>query len=141
MEVFLEKNGVRYINDSKATNPHAINAAVGTFADGRNIILVLGRTRQGHGFHRTGKEPASYPAGIPDRAMQGKDSRGNRPQGQMQDVQQSGIGGQGRLFNCGGGKLCDAFPATASMDMFKNYAERGNRFKEIVTELLAPKEQ
>ena len=32
-------------------------------------------------------------------------------------------------------------PATASMDMFKNYAERGNRFKEIVTELLAPKDQ
>lgn len=134
MEVFARRNGVTYVNDSKATNPHAVNAAVRTFADGRNLLVILG--------------------GL-DKAMDFSELEPSLPHikqafliGQCRETIHKAISGS---VKC---KLCSSFesavrdacsaaesgdcvmlsPATASMDMFKNYAERGDTFKRLVTQ-------
>ena len=43
LELFLTTDGVRYINDSKATNPHAVNAAVAAVGGIRNVAAEPGR--------------------------------------------------------------------------------------------------
>ncbi len=42
LELFLEKDGIRYVNDSKATNPHAVNAALDAFPEHGRVLLLLG---------------------------------------------------------------------------------------------------
>ncbi len=134
MEVFIRRNGVTYVNDSKATNPHAVNAAVRAFANGKNLLLILG--------------------GL-DKAMDFSELEPSLPHikqafliGQCRETIHKIISGS---VKC---KLCSSFesavrdacaaaepgdcvmlsPATASMDMFKNYADRGDTFKRLVTQ-------
>ena len=141
MEVFLEKNGVRYINDSKATNPHAVNAAVGTFADGRNIILILGGLDKDMDFTELEKSlPHIRQAFLIGQCKEKiHEAIARKVKCKMSSSLESAVKDACSIAEAGDCVMLS--PATASMDMFKNYAERGNRFKEIVTELLVPKEQ
>jgi UDP-N-acetylmuramoylalanine--D-glutamate ligase len=50
MEIVLERDGVIYVNDSKATNPAAVVAAVNALRNGRNILLILGGLDKGMDF-------------------------------------------------------------------------------------------
>ena len=136
MEVFLEKNGVRYINDSKATNPHAVNAAVATFAAGKNIILILGGLDKDMDFGEL--EPSL--SHIRQAFLIGQckekihEAIAHKVKCKMSSSLESAVKDACSMANPGDCVMLS--PATASMDMFKNYAERGNRFKSIVNELL-----
>lgn len=137
MEVFLEKNGIRYINDSKATNPHAVNAAVATFAAGRNIILILGGLDKDMDF----TELAPSLPHIRQAFLIGQckekihDAIAGKVKCKMSSSLESAVKDACSMAKAGDCVMLS--PATASMDMFRNYAERGSRFKEIVTGLLA----
>ncbi len=130
MEIFLEQNGIVYIDDSKATNPHAVNAALDSAGD-KGIRLLLG--------------------GL-DKDM---DFAELKPH--LRNVRMAYLTGQCRekIFDvlretcpvtlcadfdetvrqmCGDalpGEIVMLSPATASMDRFRNYRERGEHFKEL----------
>jgi len=132
VELFLEKNGIRYVNDSKATNPHAVNAALDEFPEPGRVILLLGGLDKDMLFEEM--LPHSKP--VKQAFLFGECA--SKMMRVFSDV-----------FPC---CLCDTFedavkracasavpgdtvmlsPATASMDMFKNYRERGDKFKELV---------
>lgn len=136
MEVFLEKGAVRYVDDSKATNPHAVNASVKTFAEEsgkkRKIILLLGGLDKGMDFSEL-EESLPYVkkiflmgqcAGEIEKTLAGK-----------AEMEKSGSFAEAVEKACAFAKAGDVVllsPATASMDMFKNYLERGNTFKKLV---------
>lgn len=137
-ECFLEKNEVRYVDDSKATNPHAVNAALEMFrsADGRkNILLLLGGLDKDMNF----KELIPYLGSVKKIFLAGE----------CRQKVASALAGCCEMEDCGDfrsaarrmcveatpGDVVLLSPATASMDEFKNYKERGNCFKEIVREV------
>ncbi len=133
MELFLEQNGIRFIDDSKATNPHAVNAALDAVeTDGRkNILLLLG------GLDKN----MNYKELIPHLDCVKK----TYLTGQCRNKIAAALDGCCPLTICGDfdeavQMMCrDALPgdtvllspATASMDRFKNYGERGEHFKAL----------
>ena len=138
MEVFARQNGVTYVNDSKATNPHAVNAAVRQFADGKNLLMILGGLDKGMDFTEL---EISFPH-IKQAFLIGQcrdalaaelsDKIPCRMCSDFPEAVRAACAAAER------GNVVMLSPATASMDMFKNYAERGDRFKQLVGEFLKP---
>ena len=136
MEVFARKNGVTYVNDSKATNPHAVNAAVRQFANGRNLLLILGGLDKGMDFSELQE---SFPH-IKQAFLIGscRETIFSKLSGKVKCRLSSDFRGAVRDACSAAvpGDVVMLSPATASMDLFKNYAERGDQFKQIVLEIL-----
>ena len=138
IETVAERNGVRFIDDSKATNPAAVLAAIRalpTTASHPDIVLLLGGLDKGMDFSPLGgpliaervkfavlfgecraKIAASLPPELP-RVDCGTDFA------QAVDCART---------HAVPGDIVLLSPACASMDMFKNYEERGNRFAALV---------
>jgi UDP-N-acetylmuramoylalanine--D-glutamate ligase len=130
METVAEIGGVTYVNDSKATNPHATLAALAglepvvLIAGGRNKGLDLGALGAGAGRVRAvvaiGEaaaeiEAAFAPAGVPvERAAS------------MEDALELAAGRARR------GDTVLLSPACASFDMFTDYRARGESFRAVV---------
>ena len=136
MEVFAKQNGILYVNDSKATNPHAVNAVVRQFADGRNLLLILGGLDKGMDFSEL---QVSFPA-IKQAFLVGScrealftELSGHVPCKLSVDFD-SAV--RDACAAARPGDVVMLSPATASMDLFKNYAERGETFKRLVRENL-----
>lgn len=133
MEVFLEQNGITCIDDSKATNPHAVNAALDALRNGteKNVLLLLGGLDKDMVF----SELLSHLGCVRTAYLTG----------QCREKIAAVLDGVCPVILCPDfdetvRKMCrDArpgdtillSPATASMDIFKNYRERGERFKAI----------
>ena len=136
MEIFARQNGITYVNDSKATNPHAVNAAVRQFADGRNLLLILGGLDKGMDFSEL---QVSFPH-IKQAFLIG--SCREMLFSELSGKVKCRLTGDFRTAvrdacaAAGPGDVVMLSPASASMDQFKNYAERGDRFKQIVQETL-----
>ena len=136
MEIFARQNGVTYVNDSKATNPHAVNAAVRQFAQGRNLLLILGGLDKGMDFSEL---EVSFPY-IKQAFLTGscREAIFKQLSGKVK-CKLSGDFSSAVRDACAAavpGDVVMLSPATASMDMFKNYAERGDTFKRLVQETL-----
>lgn len=128
-------NGVRWINDSKATNPHAAAAAVASFPE---AVLIAGGRNKGLSFSELASmgtrlrkviaigecagevEAAFTDVGVPVvRASDLADAVGI--------ASETAIPGDVVLLA----------PAAASQDMFVDYADRGRRFCDLVRKLEA----
>jgi UDP-N-acetylmuramoylalanine--D-glutamate ligase len=132
LEVVAEHGAVRWIDDSKATNPHAAAAALRSFESvvwiagglGKGLSFaplapeIAGRVRLALTIGTAGPEIAdlarangveAIDAGRLDRAVAIARDRA-RP-----------------------GDVVLLAPACASMDQFTDYAERGDRFRALVT--------
>jgi UDP-N-acetylmuramoylalanine--D-glutamate ligase len=124
-QVVAEAGGVRFVDDSKATNPHA---ALGAFEGLRDVVLVAG------GLDR-GVDLAPLAAAIPSLA--GVVALGEagprvvevfegRVPVRMVDSIEEAARTAFSMAPAGGTVLLA--PACASQDMFRDYAERGDRF-------------
>lgn len=134
MEIVGERNGITFVDDSKATNLASTMACVEAFKDENKILLMGG----------LGKE-IEYDALFSQKPK-------------LKKLVCFGSDGQ-KIFDCAKsfGLDCEIFekfedavkfskeisaegdfvllsPACASFDEFSSYAERGDRFKEIVLE-------
>ena len=135
IEVVATKNGVTYINDSKGTNPAAVIAAVNSLAG--PIVILLGGLGKGMDFTPL--------AGLAPRL------RAAVIYGEARDIIGEVMRGAGVPTFDAGTDFARAFelararalpgdtvllsPACASMDMFKNYEERGNSFRSLVKQI------
>lgn len=138
LEAVAELAGVRYINDSKATNVAsalvAIEASAGETA---NIHLILGGLDKGQDFTPlaaavTGTCRAVYligqDAGLIADALAGVDVPVNACETLARAVEQAAVAAQS-------GDVVLLSPACASLDQFVNYEARGDSFKELVAQL------
>jgi UDP-N-acetylmuramoylalanine--D-glutamate ligase len=143
LQLIAEHAGVSWIDDSKATNPHAARASLfsqsqsiwiaGGLTKGANVndliesaksriraAILIGRDASvfAEAFANSAPEIPIY---YPDANLKGREL--------MQDVvkiaSEISIPGDSVLLA----------PASASMDQFKNYAERGDLFAAAVREL------
>ena len=117
--------GVRFVDNSKATNPHAAIAAVG---DAEGVVLIAGGDAKGVDLAPLGSL-ASRLAGVVAIGASAGDIRSVfegrvvvRDAGSIEEATRVAF----RMAS-GRGTVLLA-PACASWDMFRDYAERGDRF-------------
>jgi UDP-N-acetylmuramoylalanine--D-glutamate ligase len=117
--------GVRFLDNSKATNPHAAIAAVG---DAEGVVLIAGGDAKGVDLtplesvaaHLAGVVAIGASAGAVRAVFEGRVPV--REAGSIEEAARLAF----RMAS-GTGTVLLA-PACASWDMFRDYAERGDRF-------------
>ncbi len=134
MELVAEVGGVRFVNDSKATNIDAARLSIESFE--RGVVAILGGRFKGGDFATLAEPLRSKGAAVV--AI-----------GEARDLIARALGGVVPVHRAD--SLADAVerayqlarptgvvllaPACASFDMFRDYAERGRMFKEEVARI------
>jgi UDP-N-acetylmuramoylalanine--D-glutamate ligase len=137
-------DGVQYVDDSKATNPHAAAASLAAYPC---VVWIAGGLAKGASFDDLVRQAAPRLRGAvllgQDRAVVHDALRRHAPDVPVidvggsetddvpvEDVMLSAVQHAGRLARAGDTVLLA--PACASMDMFTNYGERGDVFAAAV---------
>lgn len=142
IELILEKDGVRWINDSKATNPHAAQAAL---LASPNAIWIAGGLAKGAQFEELVRNCKSR---IKHAILIGTDRNLIAAELDKYKIEYFLINGdvdgdsvmeqvikKAKALATSGDTVLLA-PACASMDQFKNYADRGDQFADAVRRLV-----
>ena len=134
LEFVREVDGVRYVNDSKATNLVAAREAIECFGSG--LVIILGGRFKGGSFEEL--RPALVDRKAFVIAIGEASSEIRKSLTPAIDVRDATTVTEAveiaATLACKGGTVLLA-PACASLDMFRNYAERGEEFKRAVTML------
>jgi len=136
LELVAEIEGVKYYNDSFATSPGPTIAAIGSFK--KPIHLILGGSSKGADFSEIadlisqsniasvnliGAEATRIKKAIEESEY---DKELSNLSGDINNVVKE-VAGKAKL-----GDVVLFSPACASFDMFKNYKDRGEKFKQAV---------
>ncbi len=131
-------NGITFIDDSKATNVDAVYRALECFPEKNNIFLILGGKDKGISFEPLntlikGRVKMVFLMGESKHRIKGELA----PLG-IQMVEVKNFDEAVRISIASGkpGDIVLLSPGCSSFDMFKNYAERGDVFKNTVKNLL-----
>jgi UDP-N-acetylmuramoylalanine--D-glutamate ligase len=133
-----ELGGIRYVNDSKATNPHA--AAASMRAHDR-VVWIAGGLLKGASVDELVAEVAPRLAGVVligrDRDVIAAALARHAPDVPVHQVAAGDDGAMTRAVDLAGamarpGDVVLLAPAAASMDMFTDYGHRGRAFTEAV---------
>jgi UDP-N-acetylmuramoylalanine--D-glutamate ligase len=128
LETVRELHGVRYVNDSKATNVAAAIRALETFS-GEGVHLILGGSSKGEDFG-----PLAEAIGPNVRAVHFIGDEGLRMtaviDGHVDGTLEQAVTHAGSLARPG--EIVLLSPACASYDQFRNFEDRGNAFRRIV---------
>jgi UDP-N-acetylmuramoylalanine--D-glutamate ligase len=127
------RDGVRYVNDSKATNIASTNVALEAFADGGPIHLILGGQGKGQDFADLRDPVASceavYLIGEDAPVIAAALAGAGPPVRECGELEravaaaaEAAVDGAVVLFS----------PACASFDQFADFEARGERFSELV---------
>ena len=137
LELVGEWAGVRWFNDSKATNPDAGRVAVNAFP-GAPVVLIAGG--YGSGFELSAwvadvlaKTEAVVLIGASAELLQ--EALRNHSKVVRASSLEEAVEMAANLSSHGGVVLLS--PAYKSYDMFKDYEERGNKFKALVRKRFA----
>jgi UDP-N-acetylmuramoylalanine--D-glutamate ligase len=137
IELIAERDGISFIDDSKATNPHAAAASLNSF---ENIIWIVGGLLKGVDISDlvakyskrlkaavvigADRQPvlealASYAGGVEVKEIS-----------DQENVMHDAVAAALKLAKAGDTVLLA--PAAASMDQFKDYEDRGKQFADQV---------
>ncbi len=135
-EWVAEINGVTWINDSKGTNPGASCAAIEGLAGDNDLVLIAGGDGKGADF----TELADSVSGrVHATVLIGRDANriASAITGKTQVYFATGMDGAVRTAAevARPGDKVLLSPACASLDMFRDYQDRGQRFVEAVNSL------
>ncbi|XKF12344.1 UDP-N-acetylmuramoyl-L-alanine--D-glutamate ligase [Knoellia locipacati] len=137
---------VRYVNDSKATNPHAAAASLTAY---EHVVWVAGGLLKGADVDDLVRSAAGRLRGVVllgrDRAAIADALARHAPDVPVVDVADTDTGAMDRVVTeatslAQPGDVVLLAPAAASMDMFVNYGARGDAFAEAVLRRAAPGE-
>jgi UDP-N-acetylmuramoylalanine--D-glutamate ligase len=136
LELVGEIDGVRFVNDSKATNTSAARRGIAAYP-GRPVRLILGGSLKGESFDAFAEE---LPASV----------RSIDLIGEATDELAAALDRAGRLYRRSGdlatavgaaagdaeaGDVVLLSPACASYDQFRDFEERGDTFRQLVRDL------
>lgn len=136
-ELFLEKNGVRYVDDSKATNPHAVNAALGAVPGKSRVILILGGQDKDMDFNELLPHLRPVRLALCVGQASGRISEVIKSRVKTEQCSSFEDAVRRACQAAGKGDTVMLSPACASFDMFRGYAERGDVFQSLVRKYLA----
>jgi UDP-N-acetylmuramoylalanine--D-glutamate ligase len=132
LEPVAEVNGVRYVNDSKATNVAAALRALAAYAD-EPVHLILGGSRKGEDF-----APLAAAIGPNVRSVHLVGETAEELAAVLPHAQRDGdlTTALGRI-DARPGEVVLLSPACASYDQFRDFEERGEEFRRLVQNLSA----
>lgn len=129
-------NGVRYINDSKATNINSTYYALRTMTT--PYVLILGGTDKGNKYEDIADIVIKNARGLVFLALD-RDKLHKTFDGRVANIEdaismEDAIKKAKSLAQSGDTVLLS--PACASFDLFKNYQDRGDQFRKIVLDMI-----
>jgi len=132
------EDGVRWVDDSKATNVGATLAALRGYPD-RSLHLILGGQAKGQDFEVLAEEVRRavtrlYVIGEDGPAI-AEILAGSAP---IEDCGNLAEAVQRARSRAASGEWVLLAPACASFDQFSNYGERGDRFADLARQEVAP---
>jgi len=134
MEPVAELGGVRFVNDSKATNVESARRSIESFE--RDLVLIIGGRFKG-GDLSVLRDPlrgrAKAVLAIGEASALVRDALGDVVPVHQASSLEDAIWRAHAIAKPAGVVLLA--PACASFDMFRDYAERGRRFKEEVARI------
>lgn len=131
-----ERRGVRWYNDSKATNVGASIAAIEGFAGTGKLVMILGGVGKGQDFSGLTAVLATYVHAvvlIGEAAAEIASVIPKQVISQTAESIKAAVNMASQLAEEGMQVLLS--PACASFDMFASYADRGQQFEQAVREL------
>ncbi len=136
LELVAEVDGVRFVNDSKATNTAAARRGIAAYA-GRPIRLILGGSLKGESFEELAEElpPTVRSIDLIGEATDdiaaalGRAGRDYRRSGDLATAVGAAAG------EAEPGDVVLLSPACASYDQFRDFEERGETFRRLVKDL------
>ena len=140
MELVADVGGVRFVNDSKATNVEAAVRSIESFD--RDLVPILGGRFKGGDLRRLRgplQERARAVVAIGEARPLVREALAGAIDVHEADTFSAAIEQAYALAKPSGVVLLA--PACASFDMFLDYAERGRRFKEEVARLVRERAQ
>ena len=134
MEFVKELNGVKYYNDSKATNIKATQIALSAFKT--PVIIILGGMDRGHDFFELKDyiKYVKYIVAIGECRNRVEDfaKKLNIPVSNVETLKEA-VPIANKMAEKGDTVLLS--PASASWDQYKKFEDRGDEFKELVNKL------
>ncbi len=137
LQFILERNGVRYYNDSKCTTPEGAVVAVKAFPR-RTAVIIVGGYDKGVSFDEMGKalaERAKAIVAIGDTQQAIVNTILPHRRGDMPAVEKAATFAEAVAMaekHAASGDAVLLSPACASYDMFTNYEQRGEMFIRLV---------
>lgn len=135
LEMVRKLDGVRYVNDSKATNINAVWFALDSFS--MPVVLILGGRDKGNDYTKLAdqlREKVHTVVAIGEAKEAIKNQLGNIVPSLLEaDTMKEAVKLSKKQAKRGEVVLLS--PACASFDMFDDYEHRGNIFKQAVLEL------
>jgi len=134
LEPVRELNGVKYVNDSKATNVDAVWYALGSFES--PIVLIAGGKDKGNDYSalfELVKQKVRVMVLIGQAAPKMQKEFSDKTTCIMASTMEEAVSIASREAKKGDVVLLS--PACASFDMFHDYEHRGREFKRLVMEL------
>ena len=150
IELVLEQNGIRWIDDSKATNPHAAQASVmselsvvwiaGGLAKGAemsDLIAQVGSRLRAVVLIGTDRELIAHElqSNFPNVSLVRVDPKPGHDRSSADNNFMNQIVTEAKHLAQSGDAVLLA-PACASMDQFLSYGDRGDRFAKSVREIV-----
>jgi UDP-N-acetylmuramoylalanine--D-glutamate ligase len=131
LEAVRELRGVRFVNDSKATNVAAAIRALETYAD-EPVHVILGGSSKGEDFAPLA---AAVRPNVRSVHLIGDEAGrlGELIEGDVDETLDRAVAHAASLAAAGDVVLLS--PACASYDQFRNFEERGDAFRRIVEAL------
>lgn len=132
---------VLYIDDSKATNPHAAAASLGAY---ERVVWIAGGLLKGADIDPLVADAAGRLRGVvllgADRAAIAQSLARHAPDVPVVDIAETDTGAMDAVVRAAAslahpGDVVLLAPAAASMDMFANYGARGDAFAKAVLAL------
>jgi len=135
LEFVRELDGVRYVNDSKATNVNAVWYALESFD--KPVILIAGGREKANDYHELKpliRRKVKAVIAIGESADRVIGELGSEIRDSIKVTSMEEAVRFARLL-ADAGDVVLLSPACASFDMYQNYEERGDSFKRIVHQL------
>ncbi len=134
MEMVDEIEGVTFLNDSKGTNVDATIKSLSGY--NKNVVIIAGGSSKGASFAPLARAIRAHAKGA---VLTGETAPaitaalgGFTPVKTAEDMGEAVASAKAM---CAPGDFVLLSPACASFDMFKNYEDRGDKFKEAVARL------
>jgi UDP-N-acetylmuramoylalanine--D-glutamate ligase len=134
LEPVAEIGGVRFVNDSKATNIEAARRAIESFGEG--LVAILGGRFKGGDF-RDLREPLAERSATVIAIGEARPSivAALGSACVVREAEDMAAAVRTAFASAAPGHTVVLAPACASFDMFRDYAERGRMFKQEVRRL------
>jgi UDP-N-acetylmuramoylalanine--D-glutamate ligase len=130
LELVRELSGVRYVNDSKATNVSAALRALAAYED-EPVHLILGGSRKGEDFR-----PLTEAIGPNVRSVHLIGETAEELAEVIPQAERDGdLATAVRTIRARQGDVVLLSPACASYDQFRDFEERGEEFRRLVQNL------